>query len=103
MNRMIYSGIQSARGRFICSGNVLTVRSLLERLVKWAFPEHQGEEMMSNLLAMCSQLDWSSMSDGGRFAAWLYARWVVAVDIAARFPDPLPRATVSNPYVSSHL
>uniref|UniRef100_A0A914XS12 INTS8 TPR repeats domain-containing protein n=1 Tax=Plectus sambesii TaxID=2011161 RepID=A0A914XS12_9BILA len=78
-------------------GNVLTLRSLFERLLKWAFPEWQSEDILTNLLTICSMVDSSSMSEGGRFAAWLYARWVVGVDIAARFPDPLPRATVSNP------
>ena len=79
---------------------MLSLRALFDRLLKWSFPQSQGEETAAVLSVLCSQPDWSSVSDGGRFAAWLYARWVVIVDVAARFPDPLPRATVSSPYVS---
>jgi hypothetical protein len=31
------------------------------------------------------------------FPLWLYARWIVHVDVHARFKDPSPRPTVSNP------
>ncbi|KAL3107647.1 hypothetical protein niasHT_018845 [Heterodera trifolii] len=86
----------------IKNSNVIRVGALLSRLIRWAFES----DLSSQSRTLFAEEPFKFLNSFDRvgasrlFSGWLYARWILKIDLDGRFPVPPARPTVSNPYFS---
>ncbi|VDK86607.1 unnamed protein product [Litomosoides sigmodontis] len=80
--------------------NIISMKALMNRFVAFCYPTRTINSSDDVLLVMedvraKSKLEFEKSEQ--LFACWLYATWLLKVDVDERFPEALAKPTVSNP------
>ncbi|CAG9536551.1 unnamed protein product [Cercopithifilaria johnstoni] len=77
--------------------NVMSMKALMNRLMAFCYPTKNMSSSEDVLLALAeSKIEFEKPEQ--IFACWLYATWLLKVDIDGRFPETVAKPTVSNPF-----
>ncbi|KAK6105022.1 hypothetical protein QQG55_18630 [Brugia pahangi] len=80
--------------------NIISMKALMNRLVAFCYPTktiNSNEDVLSVLIEIhtASKIEFEKPEQF--FACWLYATWLLKVDVDGRFPETVAKPTVSNP------
>nr|CDP91181.1 Bm8199, isoform a [Brugia malayi] len=80
--------------------NIISMKALMNRLVAFCYPTktiNSNEDVLSVLIEIhtASKIEFEKPEQ--LFACWLYATWLLKVDVDGRFPETVAKPTVSNP------
>ncbi|KAM3718703.1 Integrator complex subunit [Dirofilaria immitis] len=80
--------------------NIISMKALLNRLIEFCYPT-KAINSNDDILLVLSELHAESKVEFEKpeqlFACWLYATWLLKVDVDGRFPETIAKPTVSNP------
>ncbi|VDK66352.1 unnamed protein product, partial [Onchocerca ochengi] len=80
--------------------NIISMKALLNRLVAFCYPTKimsSNDDILSVLAEFYAESKVEFEKPEQLFACWLYATWLLKVDIDGRFPETIAKPTVSNP------
>ncbi|EJW84336.1 hypothetical protein WUBG_04754 [Wuchereria bancrofti] len=76
------------------------MKALMNRLVAFCYPAktiNSNEDVLSVLIEIHTESKVEFEKPEQLFACWLYATWLLKVDVDGRFPETVAKPTVSNP------
>ncbi|VBB30515.1 unnamed protein product [Acanthocheilonema viteae] len=82
------------------SCNIMSMKALMNRLVAFCYPAKtisSGEDVLLILAELYAESKIEVAKPEQHFACWLYATWLLKVDVDGRFPETVAKPTVSNP------
>ncbi|OZC06500.1 hypothetical protein X798_06511 [Onchocerca flexuosa] len=80
--------------------NIISMKALLNRLVAFCYPTkilNSNDDVLSIMAELYAESKVEFEKPEQLFACWLYATWLLKVDIDGRFPETIAKPTVSNP------
>ncbi|MFH4973617.1 hypothetical protein AB6A40_000326 [Gnathostoma spinigerum] len=80
--------------------NVLVLRAVLGKLLLFCFPDrgpNVEKDVIPEIFNDTVEIKQRFCRPEQIFSTWLYAKWIVQLDVTGRFPEPVAKPTVSNP------
>ncbi|VDM96840.1 unnamed protein product [Thelazia callipaeda] len=79
--------------------NILSMRALMNRLVAFCYPGRTvgSVDDVLSILEEIKESDMKFRRPEHFFISWLYATWLLKVDVSGRYPEIIAKPTVSNP------